>query len=267
MLLYAEGAIRNYQSTKRIKEAIGGSEAYKIFLNSRNELLKEMNIKASDYLHPLSKVDNGLEAIIISKSSMMKKIMGTLGFKQEGVALTSVKKFIKDRGLLEDREIKSILTQLDLPDEVKAGQLVYHLRYQRGGQFTNAVMEQFSESFRTFKITPAHGALWDTYQDLIQAKNIQQIADALEDASSHVSPKQLAQLWREKLIPEWSKNLEDVSIFEFRRLVKGFDSVYGSMISDKAPEQLDDATKKQIFAYLQKVNPKKVLCNDALRIM
>jgi hypothetical protein len=267
MLLFAEGAIRNYQSTKRIKEAIGGSQAYKDFLNSRKELLKEMHVKASDYIHPLSKVDNGLEAIVISKSSVMKKIMGTLGFKQEGVTLASVKKFIKDRGLMEDREIKSILTQLDLPDEVKAGQLVYHLRYQRGGEFTDEVVEQFSDSFRTFKISPAHGALWDTYQDLIQAKNIQQIADALETASTHVSPKQLAQLWKEKLIPEWSKNLEGVSIFEFRRLVKGFDSVYGSMIAPNAPEQLDDVTKKQLFAYLQRVNPKKELCNDALRVM
>lgn len=266
LAMWGESTIQNFRSLRRIKAAIGGAQVLKDFLAARKEVLAEIGVKANQYIHPISVFGSEVESLIINKSGHLKKILSKIGFKEKGITLGNVKKYLKAQNLLEDEVIRSILTQ-DLPDETKAGQVIYHLRFQRSEEMAYNVVAEFHESFRMIKINQSQGALWDAYQTLMKVKNLDELRHALDLIPTHVDPKDLAQLWKEKLIPEWSKNLDDISVFEFRRLVNGFDPVYGNMIAPSAPQVFDQATKNHFLGYLEKVKTTQNACSEAFEAM
>jgi hypothetical protein len=264
ILLGADMLIKNYYSRKRIIEGFGSRKAYNEFAAARKKVLLDLGARSDDYFHPLKVVGEEIETIVIARSGMVKKFLGRLGLREEGLTLNKVKVFLTKENLIEDPFVRSILKQ-DLPEEIRAGMILSHLTSERGDEVAESVFDTFGENVRRVRITPEKAALWDAYQSLVKAKNITEIKEALEMTSSHVSTKQLAQLWKEKLLPTWSKNIDGLSIFEFRRLVTGFDKVYGSLLSESTAETFDQTSKEKILNYLDRVSPAKEICNDALR--
>ena len=58
--------------------------------------------------------------------------------------------------------------------------------------------------------------------------------------------------------------IDDISFFEFRRLVTNFDKVYGKMSSPTGPNTLDAGMREYLMQYLNKVDSCVHMCNDAL---
>lgn len=267
ILLSGENMVRKFQSTRRIEDAIGGKAAYKDFLNSRKEVMKSLQASGDDYLQVLSAGDEELEAVLVKRGNIFQRILSRLGLKSEAMTFNVVTAFCEERGLTEDRMVKTILSHSDYPEEIRLGMLLKYFYNSENEEIRSAFMESFSKDLHILRISESRNALWDLYQDLVKSKNLDEVRGLIYNAPVSVSSKDLALLWKEKLLPEWSKSMDGVSLFEFRRMVNGFDHLFGRLLSDQTPDVLDESMKEEFYKYFNKVSPPGEQCLDALRAL
>jgi len=265
MGLAVDSILRNYYTKQRIAESLGGKEAFKIFESQKKKAILEMGLKHDDYFHPLNFEDGELEALIVKRRNFFQKHFSFLGIKTDALDYSSFKKFIADYDFLkEDKVILNILSNTQFPEETRVAMSFEYLYRAGDDEVIEHLNEQFGNSILKFKYKIGANDIWQVYKDLRSAQTIKEIRQIILAAPETISPQSLAEIWRFKLTEIWSENLGELDYFEFRRLMKSSDSLYGAIQNKEASSIFDLKTKKQFINVLDNLKTSKNKCLDAL---
>lgn len=251
MFSFIPGQLNKLKVKKALTDELGGSVQVAAYFQQQEMTLKALHTKSpSDFIIPISEANNLVENAILEKSTVKNIFLEKLGFHKEKLNFKSIKKFLIENHVNDDY-VEWVISTKSLDNDLKGILITTHLFSLGDKELESAFKNQFSANILTLKKNSHWDSILAWTQDMTKVHEFDEMLTKLEQAPEEITPKELALIWEEMLLPEYTVNFH-MNYSEERSLYVEFD-VLKAKLNLSSSNSFDFKTKNEIFTYLKKI--------------
>jgi hypothetical protein len=247
---FIPGQLNKLKVKKALIDDLGGKAQTDAYFQQQAMTLKAMHSKSpNDFLIPISETNDLTESAVLERSSIKNGLLEKLGFHKDNLNLKSIKKFISDYNASDDY-IEWVTTTKTLDNDLKAILLTSHIFSIGDKDLESIFKKQFSTNITILRKSSHWDSILDWTQDIVKARDFEEMLAKLEQAPQEMTPKELAIIWEEMLLPEFVVNFH-MDYSAERAMYADFD-VLKAKLNLSSSQSFDLKTRNEIFTYLKK---------------
>jgi hypothetical protein len=249
-------ALNKFSHQKFVK-TVGGKEVYKKFIQARQAVLDDFKAKGKDHILLFLRDGEDLISFKTQEHGKVKKVVSWFKSTDE-LTWKNLKTELKLAQY--NPNSLSILDNSKLPKEFKTALVLEEIFQSSHTELKAKLKLRFQSNFKAINQMvgePIAAVKW--IDDFLRASNVSDIPVLFRNFPNDISPAQFVELWEEVLEKEFARNLDDISVGEFRKLRAGFKDVKALTIIE--PNMSQKLFKTRFLEFLDRVLPNHKICS------
>ncbi|MCO4792852.1 MAG: hypothetical protein KC493_04015 [Bacteriovoracaceae bacterium] len=243
------GSLEKLVIKRKIISALGSKEAYLKYQDNLGIIQKELRLKNPDnFLYPMRQVDDMSEVIVVAKNTWVKSMMGKMGFFQDSVSYQSMLRFMVGNGITNDY-VQYVMT-LKTEKQVKTTLLIQHILNSDDENLKLSFRKKFSKQIFLTKNRDQWSGLMDWTKKMMSVQTVEDLRKMLNQVPENLDSREIVALWEHMILPRYAEEF-DMNYFEYRRLVRNFDSMK-AILSEQSDKSFKESGKDLFFDYFRR---------------
>ena len=208
---------------RRLVNALGSKIDYLDYMDHINMMKSQLKLESPEhFLFPVQMTNEGTEVIVGTRTSVMRNLLGKLGFFQDSISFESLLRFNLLHNPL-DPYVRYV-SLMDASRDIKTSLIAQHIIKNGSDELKLLFRKKFSAHLFTVKGAETWSGMFDWTKRAMDIKDYNQLLKMIKEMPAEIDVREVFGIYENILLPKYAENF-DIGYVEYRKLSQTFQAM------------------------------------------